>query len=74
MNIAFLRDASKPRHRVWCVSGDLTAGADGSYTFKNGYKPGDGSEIIVMDMPGIILYWSEDEDKAYDWTTATSGE
>ena len=74
MNIANLRDANKPRHRVWCLESDLTAGADGTYTFTNGYKPGDGSEIIVMDKPGIKLYWSEEDDKAYDWVTVSTGE
>ena len=74
MNIAVMHDAEKPRHTIWCVADDLTAGADGSYTFKNGLKPGDGSKIIVMDMPGIILYRSEDDDKAYDWVTVNSGE
>ena len=74
MNIAHLRDAVKPRDKVWCVSSDLTAGADGTYTFKETVNIGDGSEIIVMDMPGIILYWSEADEKAYDWVTVTTGE
>lgn len=78
MNIERLYDCERPRHRVWCMSSELTAGAaDGTYTVNNSRiaaELGEGSEIIVIDQPGKILFWDAENGIAYDWTTAASAE
>ncbi len=80
MNYERLYDCAKPRHRVWCKSSELTAGtgaAAGTYTLNDAAlaaELGEGSEIIVMDKAGMILYWDAAIAKAYDWTPADGGE
>ena len=70
MNIKYLYDSEKPRARVWCVSTEITEQNDGSYVF-NKTPPaavGTGSEIVVMDVPGLALFYDADAGKAYNWT------
>lgn len=69
MNVKYLYDAVGPRAQVWCVSDELTAEQDGSYTFKEtpSKQIGTGSEIIVMDVPGLLLFYDADREKAYNW-------
>jgi hypothetical protein len=43
----------------------------GTYTFKDASlntRLGEGSEIVVMDKPGMVLFWSKAGHIAYDWT------
>ena len=72
MNIERLYNCVRPRHRVWCMSSELTAGqTDGTYTLNNratAAKLGEGSEIIVIDQPGKLLFWDAENQLAYDWT------
>ena len=74
MNIERLYDCSAPRHRVWCMSSELTAGATaGTYTLKDAdltASLGHGSELIVMDEPGRLLFWDAGNRVAYDWTSS----
>ena len=74
MNIERLYDCSAPRHRVWCMSSELTAGATaGTYTLKDADLAaclGHGSELIVMDEPGRLLFWDAENRVAYDWTAS----
>ncbi len=75
MNMERLYDCIKPRHRVWCRKEELKSGtAEGTFTFVDSTidaKLGGGSEIIVIDQPGTILFWDETARLAYDWTTDT---
>ncbi len=72
MNIERLYDCVRPRHRVWVRSDELTAGATaGTYTLVDddaAAQLGFGSEIIVIDEPGRILFWDDQEGAAYDWS------
>lgn len=72
MNIEFFYgvDLLSPKATVWCKSSEITQQIDGSYTFNNPVPSGvgTGSEIIVIDSPGMMLFYDADEGKAYDWT------
>lgn len=70
MNAKYLYDSIKPRAQVWCVSSEITEQNDGTYTFNETIPPaiGTGSEIIVMDAPGLALFYDADAGKAYNWT------
>lgn len=72
MNLERLYDCAKPRHRAWVKYAELTAGqTDGTYTVNDQSVAavlGDGSEIIVIDQPGMILFWDAGSRLAYDWT------
>lgn len=70
MNWKYLYDCEKPRQRVYCLSTELVDGGDGSFTFSDtsmNAKLGDGSEIIVMDQPGTLLFWDATNQKGYNW-------
>lgn len=72
MNIERTHSGLTPRHRVWCLMEDLlpAPGSDGAYTFAAQdvvSAIGDGSEIIVMDKPGLTMYWSSKTSRAYNW-------
>ena len=56
MNIKRDFAAEKPRAQVWCVSGDLEPVDAGVFRFKDGTDPGEGSEVVVMDQQGAILF------------------
>lgn len=68
------RIPGSPRHRIFCLSDDLTAGQTaGTYTLNNSAvaaELGEGSEIIVIDAPGRLLFWDSVKRLAYDWTGA----
>lgn len=70
MNVKYLYDSIKPRAQVWCASSELTQDGDGNYTFKETVPPavGTGSEIIVIDVPGLALFYDAEAGKAYNWT------
>ncbi len=63
-----------PRHQAWLTTSDITAGdTPGTYTLNDSDAAamlGYASEIIVMDMPGTILFWDSDNQIAYDWTAS----
>lgn len=69
MNIKYHYDATQPRAQVWCSSNEITEQNDGSYTFNTPVPPavGTGSEITVIDVPGLFLYYDADAEKAYNW-------
>ena len=74
MNIQYLTDCQQPRALVWCMSADLTDNNDGTYSLKDtdiAATLGDGSEIVVMDLPTIKLYYDAENKLAYDWTTVS---
>ena len=66
MNVVKLYDGETIRHRVYCLEDELEQDGD-SYVFKNGRTFGDGSEIIVMDSPGKVLFWDATNSVGYDW-------
>lgn len=73
MNIERTHSGLTPRHRVWCLMEDLlpAPGSDGAYTFAAQdvvSAIGDGSEIIVMDKPGLTMFWSSQTGLAYNWS------
>lgn len=74
MNIQRLYDCIRPRHRAWAKSSELTAGlSDGSYIINDSAVAGElgfGSEIIVIDKPGTVLFYDDVDGLAYEWTTA----
>ena len=77
MNYERVYDCARPRHRVWCKSSELTEGStSGTFTFNDSAMAaelGEGSEIIVMDLPGKVLFWDKAEQLAYDWTAEEGG-
>lgn len=72
MNTEQIYSCRRPRHRVWCLSSEMNEGTTaGTYTFKDASlntRLGEGSEIVVMDKPGMVLFWSKAGHIAYDWT------
>ena len=63
-------ETGQSRRRVWCVLDDIALESEGIYTFVNLPEDalGDGSEIIVMDSPGKLLFYHADDGKLYDWS------
>ena len=73
MNIKQYYDSDQPRAEAYCKKSELTAGADGTYTVNNAAdaaKLGTGSSIIVIDEPGLILFYDAENAVAYDWTAS----
>lgn len=73
MNIKYLSDAQKPRAIAWCMSSELTDNNDGTYSINDASTAaslGEGSEIIVIDVPGKLLFWDAENSLAYDWTAS----
>lgn len=72
MNIERIHSAARPRHRVWCLASELSEGQTaGTYTFVNtavNAELGEGSEIVVIDAPGKLLFWDSVAGLAHDWT------
>ncbi len=72
MNIERIHSGARPRHRVWCRTAELNEGQTaGTYTFVNAAvnaELGEGSEIVVIDAPGRLLFWDSDAGLARDWT------
>ncbi len=72
MNIERSHSGLTPRHRVWCLMEDLSpvpnSDAFAFATQDLAEAIGDGSEIIVMDKPGLTLYWSSKTSRAYNWS------
>ena len=74
MNIQYLSTALQPRALVWCTSDEITDNGDGTYTINDAQIAstiGTGSEIMVMDKPGTMLYYSAEISLAYDWTSSS---
>lgn len=71
MNIKQYTDSEQPRAQVWCIKSELTEGAGGTYTINDPAKAakiGTGSQIIVMDEPGLALFYDAENAVAYNWT------
>ena len=72
MNIQRLYDCVRPRHRVWCLAAELTAGESaGTYRLNDTAVAGElgfGSELVVIDAPGRVLFWDDGDQRAFDWT------
>ncbi len=70
MNMEPLYGAVRPRQRIWCAFEELSAGAqDGTY-FLPGVQPGLGSEVLVVDRPGMLLFAGGDG-TLYSWSEQT---
>ena len=77
MNVQYIDNCKEPRAIVWCMSTDLTDNNDGTYSFVDtdfAATLGTGSEIIVMDLPTIKLYYNATTELAYDWTTVAAAD
>lgn len=63
-------ELGQSRRRVWCVLDDIQLESEGIYTFVNlpSEDIGDGSEVIVMDSPGKLLFYHSEDNKLYDWS------
>lgn len=72
MNVVTLYDGETIRHRVYCLDEELDKTGD-TYTFKDGRTPGDGSEIVVKDVPGKILFWDGVNSVGYEWSGSGGG-
>ncbi|MBO7731577.1 MAG: hypothetical protein J6S67_03470 [Methanobrevibacter sp.] len=62
------------RAQVWCKSDEIEANDDGTFDLLDSEVAetlGFGSEIYVIDVPGMILFWDNNEGVAYNWTDAT---
>ena len=70
MKIERIMEGNMDRHRAWCKTDEITKDKDGNYTLNNTADAaalGDASEIIVMDSPGMMMYWDAEAKKAYVW-------
>lgn len=63
-------ELGQPRRRVWCMLNEINLVSDGVYEFVNlpSNVLGDGSEVIVMDSPGKLLFYHSEDNKLYDWS------
>ena len=61
---------------VWAMLDELTDNGDGTYNV-NDQNIADmmpqGSEIIVINKPGLLLFWDPGTQKAYDWSATGGG-
>lgn len=60
----------RPRRRVFCVLSDISLEQQGVYSFVNLPEEalGDGSEVIVIDSPGKLLFYHAEDGLLYDWS------
>lgn len=77
MIIVPVANTLQPRHRVWCRYTELVQDAKSkiAYRFADqsiSPKLGDGSEILVIDKPGMILFFSQQMQKAFAWANPPS--
>lgn len=64
------------RAHAWAMSSELTDNGDGTYSIIDteiADSFGTGSEIIVIDIPGKLLFWDAETQLAYDWTGSGGG-
>lgn len=63
-------ETGQPRRRIWCKSTDIQLESAGVYSWVNlpSEAIGDGSEVIVMDSPSKLLFYSVNDDLLYDWS------
>lgn len=63
-------EVGQPRRRVWCMAEEISLVDSGIYEFVNLPEEalGDGSEVIVMNSPCKLLFWSAKDEKLYDWS------
>lgn len=59
-----------PRRRVWRNKNELVDNGNNTYYFKEEEPKeiGYGSEVIVVDSPGKLLFYDSDTHLLYDWT------
>lgn len=76
MNIKYVpMDLGETRAICYAMLDELTDNGDGTYSFVDTAKAatfGVGSEIIVIDSPGKLLFVGDDG-LAYDWTASSGG-
>lgn len=56
---------------VWCTTSELTDNNDGTYSFVDTDLAATfetGSEIVVIDKPGTVLFYDAETELAHDWT------
>lgn len=63
-------ETGQSRRRIWCKLSDITLEQEGVYSWTNlpDEAVGDGSEVIVMDSPGKLLFYSASDNLLYDWS------
>lgn len=61
------------RAQVWCLLDELTDNEDGTFSISDSDISdtlGFGSEIYVIDVPCMILFWDNNDGVAYNWSGA----
>ena len=63
-------ETGQPRRRVWCKLDDISLESTGVYSWVNlpDEDLGDGSEVIVIDSPGKLLFYHAEDGLLYDWS------
>lgn len=63
-------ETGQSRRRIWCKLADINLEQAGVYSWVNlpSESIGDGSEVIVIDSPGKLLFYSASDDLLYDWS------
>lgn len=63
-------EVGQPRRRVWCMLKEITLEQAGVYSFVNlpTEALGDGSEVIVINSPGKLLFYCAEDGLLYDWS------
>lgn len=63
-------EVGQPRRRVWCKLADIQLEQAGVYSFVNlpNESLGDGSEVIVINSPGKLLFYCAEDGLLYDWS------
>lgn len=77
MNVQYLSNCRHPRAVVWLLLKDLEASGANAYKLKDAALAGtlgDGSEILVMDVAGMLLLWSAEKQEGYFWSSSAAPE
>lgn len=63
-------NAGEPRRCVWCMLDEITLVTEGVYEFVNIPEEalGDGTEVVVMNSPGKLLFYHAADNRLYDWS------
>ena len=69
-------EKGKPRKRVFCVLADIQLESKGVYSFVNLPENalGDDSEVVVIDSPGLFLFYNTEDELLYVWNDDTNKE
>ena len=57
---------------AWCKSDEIVDNEDGTFSFADDvvHEFGTGTEVYVIDIPGAVLFYDDEDDVLYNWSDA----